>query len=67
MENNKMKRLIINTLTALFFIAAIFTLSSCGNSGTKKVTTQETKADTTKKEEGIADRKSTRLNSSHSS
>ena len=51
-----MKRLIINTLTALTFIAATLNLSSCGSSGNKKVTKEEkTKTDTTKKEEGIAE------------
>ena len=50
-----MKKLIINTLTAFAFIAATIALSSCGNSGSKKVTTEETKTDTTKKEEGIAE------------
>ncbi len=50
-----MKRLIINTTTALIVIATTFTLSSCGGSGSKKVTTEKTKTDTTKKEEGIAE------------
>ena len=50
-----MKTLIINKLTALLFIAAILTLSSCGSSGTKKVTTQQAKTNTGKKEEGIAE------------
>ncbi len=55
MENNKMKRLIINTITAFAFTATIFTLSSCGNSGSKTATKEETKMDTTKKEQGIAE------------
>lgn len=55
MENNKMKKLIINTTAAIFFITALCTISSCGSSGTKKVTTEETKKDTAKKEEGIAE------------
>ena len=50
-----MKRLIINTLTVFAFIAAIFTLSSCGNSDSKNVATAETKTDTIKKETGIAE------------
>mgnify|MGYP001119045902 CR=1 FL=1 len=50
-----MKKLIINILTTFAFIAATFTLSSCGSSGSKNVTTKETKTDTTKKEEGIAE------------
>ena len=50
-----MKKLIINILTAFAFIAATFTLSSCGSSGSKNVTTKETKTDTAKKEEGIAE------------
>lgn len=56
MENNKMKTLIINTLIAFYFITAMFTLSSCGNSGSKKVIKEEkTKIDTIKKESGIAE------------
>jgi cobalt-zinc-cadmium efflux system membrane fusion protein len=54
MENNNMKRLIINTLTAVSFVITMITLSSCGNSKTK-VEVTETKKDTAKKEEGIAE------------
>ena len=50
-----MKKVIINILTAFAFITVTFTLSSCGNSGNKKVTKEETKTDTTKKGEGIAE------------
>jgi cobalt-zinc-cadmium efflux system membrane fusion protein len=50
-----MKKLIINTMAAIIFIAALCTISSCGSSGNKKVTKEETKTDTTKKEEGIAE------------
>ncbi len=50
-----MKKIIINTVTALIFIAALCTISSCGSSGSKKVTKEETKTYTTKKEEGIAE------------
>ena len=49
-----MKRL-ITTYIAIVFIGAAL-LTSCGNSGNKKVTTEEhAKTDTTKKEEGIAE------------
>jgi cobalt-zinc-cadmium efflux system membrane fusion protein len=54
MENNKMKRLIIKTLTTFLFLAMMISYSSCGNSKTK-VEETETKTDTTKKEEGIAE------------
>ncbi len=55
MENSKMKKLVINTITAIAFIANIFMLPSCGSSGSKKVVSTETKTDTTKKEDGIAE------------
>ena len=52
-----MKKIIINTAAAIIFIAAICTISSCGSSGSKKVTKEETKTDPdrNKKEEGIAE------------
>lgn len=51
-----MKRLIIKIFAALTFIATIITLSSCGNSGNKKVTKEEEiNADTVQREEGIAE------------
>jgi cobalt-zinc-cadmium efflux system membrane fusion protein len=55
MENSKMKKLIINTITAIAFIATIFMLPSCGSSGSKKVVSEETKTDTTKKETDVAE------------
>jgi cobalt-zinc-cadmium efflux system membrane fusion protein len=54
MENNKMKRLIIKTLTTFIILAMMIFYSSCGNSKTK-VEETETIKDTTKKEEGIAE------------
>lgn len=54
MESNKMKRLIINTLTTFLFLVMMISYSSCGNLKTK-VEETETKTDTTKKEEGIAE------------
>lgn len=50
-----MKRLIIKTTTAFALTAVIFLLSSCGSSGSKTTVNDATKADTTKKEEGIAE------------
>ncbi len=50
-----MKRLITGTTTAFAFTAIIFLLSSCGGSGSKTTVNEATKADTTKKEEGIAE------------
>ena len=50
-----MKKAIINILTAFSFTTVTFTLSSCGSSGSKNVTIKETKTDTAKKEEGIAE------------
>lgn len=55
MENSKMKKLIINTITAIAFIATTFILPTCGSSGSKKVVSEETKTDTTKKETDIAE------------
>ncbi len=55
MENSKMKKLIRNTITAIAFIATIFILPSCGSSGSKKVVSEETKSDTTKKETDVAE------------
>ncbi|HEV8079709.1 MAG TPA: efflux RND transporter periplasmic adaptor subunit [Chitinophagaceae bacterium] len=55
MENNKMKRLIINTITAIAFIATMFMFPSCGSSGNKKVVSEETKTDTIKKETDVAE------------
>ncbi|MEJ7625215.1 MAG: efflux RND transporter periplasmic adaptor subunit [Ferruginibacter sp.] len=49
-----MKQLIIKTLTTFLILAMVFSYSSCGNSKTK-VEETETKTDTTKKEEGIAE------------
>ncbi len=54
MENSKMKKLIINTLTTFLFLAMMISYSSCGNSKTK-VEETGTKTDTTKKKEGIAE------------
>lgn len=51
----QMKRFIINTAFALFIITAAMCFSSCGNSKTKVTEETETKADTTQKEEGIAE------------
>jgi cobalt-zinc-cadmium efflux system membrane fusion protein len=48
-----MKRIFINTLIAFSLITAIISLPSCGNSKKRQVT-EETKTDTTKKDEGIA-------------
>ena len=42
-------------MAAIILTAALFTVSSCGSSGSKKVTKEETKTDTAKKEEGIAE------------
>lgn len=50
-----MKQRTINTLTASILFAAMICLSSCGNSGHQKITKEETKTDTTQKEEGIAE------------
>ncbi len=51
-----MKRFILNKATSFSLIAISIFISSCGSSVSKKVTTEEvTKADTTKKEEGIAE------------
>jgi cobalt-zinc-cadmium efflux system membrane fusion protein len=55
MENSKIKKLIINTITAIAFIATTFILPTCGSSGSKKVVSEETKTDTTKKETDIAE------------
>jgi cobalt-zinc-cadmium efflux system membrane fusion protein len=55
MENNKMKRLITGTTTAFALTAIIFLLSSCGGSGNKTAANGAIKADTTKKEAGIAE------------
>ncbi len=54
MENNKMKQLIIKTLTTFLFLAMMISYSSCGNSKTK-VEETETKTDTTKKETDVAE------------
>ncbi len=54
MENNKMKRIIIKTVATFLFLALMISYTSCGNSKTK-VEGTETKTDTTKKEEGIAE------------
>lgn len=50
-----MKRLITGTTRAFALAAIIFLLSSCGGSGNKTATNDPTKADSTKKEEGIAE------------
>ncbi len=52
MENNNMKRLIINTLTAISFVITMISISSCGYSKTK-VEVTGTKKDTAEKEEGL--------------
>lgn len=49
-----MNRININSLIAFPFLITMIFLSSCGNSKTR-VVTAETKTDTTKKEEGIAE------------
>lgn len=50
-----MKKLIINITASIIFIATLCDISSCSSSGNKKVTKEDTNADTTKKEEGIAE------------
>jgi cobalt-zinc-cadmium efflux system membrane fusion protein len=50
-----MKRLIINAMAVLPLMTTIFMVSSCGNSGSKKVVGEETKTDTTKKETDVAE------------
>lgn len=50
-----MKKFIINIMAAIIFIAALCTVSSCGSSGSKKVTKEEIKTEATKGEEGIAE------------
>lgn len=55
MKKSKIKKLIINAITAIAFIATIFMLPSCGSSGSKKVVSEETKTDSTKKETDFAE------------
>lgn len=51
----QMKKLIINTIFALFLAAAAMSFASCGNSKTKTTDETERRIDTTQREERIAE------------